>query len=84
MDLVGQNLLELLGHGLLDCLGYNAVASGVALAAAGIVDGVGNALLDALGELLLCKEISFYSVVVSERKTRYVRAVSGTTESPVA
>ena len=53
MDLVGQDLLELLGHGRLGRLGHAAVAGGMALAAAGVVDRVGNALLNALGELVL-------------------------------
>lgn len=55
MHLLRQHLLRLLRHGLLRHLGHGAVARGVALGArgAGVVDGVGDYLLDFLGQLLL-------------------------------
>lgn len=54
MDLVRQDLLGLLRHGLLRGLGHCAVASSMALGwIAGVMDGVGNCLFDACGELLL-------------------------------
>ncbi len=53
MDRVGQGLLETLWHSLLYSLGYYTVTSGVALGRTGVVDGVRNAVLNALGELLL-------------------------------
>lgn len=55
MDLVRQSPLDALRDNLLQGLRDFAVTDGVALAAAGagVVDRVGNVLLDALGELLL-------------------------------
>lgn len=54
MDALGKSPLQLLRRCLLDCLGHVALASSVAdlaglLVAAGIVDAIGELLLEALG-----------------------------------
>lgn len=53
MDRIGQSLLETFRHSLLHGLGYLAVTSGVAFGRAGVMDSVGNTILNTLGELLL-------------------------------
>ena len=55
MDLLRQHLLSLLWHRLLRYLGHSTVTRSMALCSsdARVMDGVGNYLLDFLGELLL-------------------------------
>jgi hypothetical protein len=55
VDALRESLLESLGDGLLECLGDLAGAGGVGLAlvAAGVVNGVGEVVLDRLGGVLL-------------------------------
>ena len=57
MNALRQGLLKTLWCGLLDCLGNQRVASGVTLAGrvvgTGVVDGIWNSVLNALGQFLL-------------------------------
>jgi hypothetical protein len=55
VDRIGQGALESLRSKLLNLLWYDAIAGGVGLTTlgSGVVDSIGDCLLNSLGELLL-------------------------------